>query len=100
VRTWDKAHNTYLEVLQGLGVPVAAAFLAAVGTLVWRCFSGAVTRRRFVTAPLAGSAVTVAVLLHAFVDFSLQCQAVAITWMAVLGAGVAQSWSSRMDTEG
>jgi hypothetical protein len=29
--------------------------------------------------------------VHALVDFSLQIQAVALTFMAVLGAGVAQS---------
>lgn len=97
---WDKAHNTYLELLQGLGIPVASVMIAAVGYLVWLCVSGAVSRRRFVTAPLAASAATVAVLLHAFVDFSLQMQAVALTWMALLGAGVAQSWSSRVTTEG
>jgi O-antigen ligase len=96
---WDKAHNTYLELLQGLGIPGAAVLIAAVGWLVWRCVAGAVGRRRFVTAPLAASAATAAVLLHAFVDFSLQMQAVAITWMALLGAGVAQSWSSRVQTD-
>jgi O-antigen ligase len=96
---WDKAHNTYLELLQGLGVPVAAILIATVGSLIWLCVSGAISRRRFVTAPLAASAATAAVLLHAFVDFSLQMQAVAITWMALLGAGVAQSWSSRIQTD-
>ena len=82
---WDKAHNTYLELLQGLGIPAATILIAAVGSLVWLCVSGAISRRRFVTAPLAASAATAAVLLHAFVDFSLQMQAVAITWMALLG---------------
>lgn len=96
---WDKAHNTYLELLQGLGIPAAMLLIAAVGSLVWHAMSGAISRRRFVTAPLAASAATAAVLLHAFVDFSLQMQAVAITWMALLGAGVAQSWSSRVETD-
>jgi O-antigen ligase len=99
IARWDKAHNTYLELAQGLGLPAAAVLIAAVGSLVWLCVSGAIGRRRFVTAPLAASAATAAVLLHAFVDFSLQMQAVAITWMALLGAGVAQSWSSRIQTD-
>jgi O-antigen ligase len=99
VRVWDRAHNTYLEVVQGLGVPVALVFLAGVGALLRRCFAGALTRRRSVTAPLAASAVSVAVLLHAFVDFGLQSQAVALTWIALVGAGVAQSWSSRIATD-
>jgi hypothetical protein len=41
---------------------------------------------------------SVMVALHAFVDFSMQIQAVALTWTALLAAGVAQSWSSRVDT--
>jgi hypothetical protein len=34
--------------------------------------------------------------IHALVDFSLQMQAIAITFMALLGAGVAQSESSKI----
>jgi hypothetical protein len=45
-----------------------------------------------------GVAASVAFLLgaHALIDFSLQLQAIAITFMALLGAGVAQSESSRL----
>jgi O-antigen ligase len=99
MRVWDRAHNTYLEIVQGLGIPAALVFLAGMGALLQRCFAGALTRRRSVTAPLAASAASVAVLLHAFVDFSLQSQAVALTWIALVGAGVAQSWSSRIATD-
>lgn len=90
---WDKAHNTYLEVMQGLGLPVAGVFFFGIGTLVWRCFVGALTRRQGVVAPLAASAASVTVLSHALGDFSLQMQGVTLTWVALLGAGVAQSWS-------
>jgi O-antigen ligase len=93
---WDKAHNSYLELLQGLGVPVALLLLAAIVQLAGRCVFAALTRRNSVTAPLAASAATVLVGLHAFVDFSLQIQAVALTWVALLGAGTAQSWSSKI----
>jgi O-antigen ligase len=96
---WDKAHNSYLELLQGLGVPVALLFLAAIVQLAGRCIFAALTRRDSVTAPLAASAATVIVGLHAFVDFSLQIQAVALTWVALLGAGTAQSWSSKIATD-
>lgn len=99
MRVWDRAHNTYLEVVQGLGVVVSLIFFLGVGLLLWRCFLAALKRRRSLSAPLAASAVSVAVLLHAFVDFSLQSQAVAVTWIALVGAGVAQSWSSRVATE-
>lgn len=95
---WDKAHNSYLELLQGLGVPVAVIFLSGLALLAGRCVYAALTRQNSATAPLAASAATVVVSLHAFVDFSLQMQAVALTWAAILGAGVAQSWSGRVVT--
>jgi hypothetical protein len=43
-------------------------------------------------------AASVAFLLgvHSLIDFSLQMQAIAVTFMALLGAGVAQSESSRL----
>ena len=92
---WDKAHNTYLEIIQGLGIPAAALFFAVLLFLVARCAYGALTRRSASTAPLVAASASVIVGLHSFVDFSMQMQAVALTWTALLGAGVAQSWSSQ-----
>ena len=95
---WDKAHNTYLEIVQGLGIPAAALFLVMLAILVVRVARAALTRRSSATAALVATSATVIVLLHSFVDFSMQIQAVALTWTALLGAGVAQSWSGRLDT--
>jgi len=95
---WDKAHNTYLEIFQGLGIPAAALFFVMLLILAVRCGHAALTRLSSATAPLVATAATVIVALHSFVDFSMQIQAVALTWTALLGAGVAQSWSSRVDT--
>lgn len=98
--TWDKAHNTHLEVLQGLGLVAGPLLFAVVGWAAARCFRGVLSRRQNVAVPLAAFGATLLVTLHAFVDFSLQIQAVAITWAALLGAGVAQSWSTLSDTSG
>ena len=49
--------------------------------------------RESVTVPRVAASVALLVGVHALVDFSLQIQAVAITFMTVLGAGVAQSES-------
>jgi O-antigen ligase len=93
---WTAAHDTYLEALQGLGLIFGPMLVATVGVLVWRCVKGAATRQMNETLP--GVAAGVAFLLgaHALVDFTLQLQAIAITFMALLGAGVAQSESSRL----
>lgn len=92
---WDKAHNTYLEVWQGLGLVFGSAL---IGTLIWLvglCVLGALRRRRSTAATICASGIGLLVGVHALVDFSVQIQAVSVTFMAVLGAGVAQSTSSQ-----
>jgi len=92
---WEEAHNSYLEAALGLGAPVALIFFAALGWLVYRCARGAAARKRDRLAPSAALGATMLVGLHSCVDFSIQIQGVALTYAALLGAGYAQSWSSR-----
>ena len=96
---WTLAHNTYLEVFQGLGLLFGSMLVASVVLLVMRSFKGAITRRQNETMSCVAASVAVLVGVNALVDFSLQMQAIAITFMAVLGAGVAQSESSRRALE-
>ncbi|PRH89250.1 hypothetical protein C5L14_01250 [Labrys okinawensis] len=90
---WDKAHNTYLEALQGLGLAFGTMLIALVAWLLGLCVTGTLRRRRH-RAPLV-CAIGAGILLgvHALVDFSLQIQAISLTFMALLGAGVSQ-WAS------
>jgi O-antigen ligase len=92
---WQQAHNTYLEVFQGLGLIFGSVLVASVVLLVWKCFKGAMVRQQ-ITVPCIATGVAFLVGIHAMVDFSLQMQAVALTFMAILGAGVAQSTSSQL----
>jgi hypothetical protein len=96
VGQWTAAHDSYLEAFQGLGLIFGPMLVATLAVLVWRCVKGAATRQMNETP--SGVAAGVAFLLgaHALVDFTLQLQAIAITFMALLGAGVAQSESSRL----
>ena len=89
--TWAEAHNTYLEIFQGLGVVFGVLLVASVALLVLGCLKGPLRRQEHVTAPRVAVAAAVLVGVHALVDFSLQIQAVTLTFMAILGAGVAQS---------
>ena len=93
---WTAAHDTYLEVFQGLGLIFGPMLVAAVAVLVWCCVKGAVMREMNETLPCVAAAVAFLLGAHALVDFTLQLQAIAITFMALLGAGVAQSASSRL----
>src|SRR5262249_22031209 len=96
---WGQAHNTYLEVFQGLGLLFGSMLVASVGLLVWRCMKGAMTRQENEMIPCVAASAAFLLGVHALVDFSLQIQAVAITFMALLGAGIAQSESSRLQLE-
>jgi hypothetical protein len=48
------------------------------------------------TLPCVAASIAFLLGLHALLDFSLQIQANAIAFMAILGAGVAQAESSRL----
>jgi O-antigen ligase len=93
---WNQAHNTYLEVFQGLGLLFGSMLIASVVVLVLRCVKGATTRQMNETVPCVAASVAFLLGVHSLIDFSLQMQATAITFMALLGAGVAQSESSRL----
>ena len=96
---WAMAHNTYLEVFQGLGLLFGSMLVASVVA------AGLALRQRGDDAaknemmPCVAASVAFLLGVHSLVDFSLQMQAIAITFMALLGAGVAQSESSRLALE-
>lgn len=96
---WAMAHDTYLEALQGLGLVFGTLLIAAVAMLAVKCLKGATTRHAHLTPSRVAVGVCLLIGLHSLVDFSLQIQAVALTFAAILGAGVAQSESSRTPTE-
>jgi len=96
---WNVARNTYVEEFQGLGIPAASILLVGVGVLVGRTIYGSFTRKHGSIVPIVATAATFIVSLEAFVDYGIQIQAVALTWTAILAAGVAQSWSRRELTD-
>jgi O-antigen ligase len=96
---WQMAHDTYLEIFQGLGLLFGSMLVASVVLLVLYCLKGATTRQQNEMTPCVAASVAFLLGVHALVDFSLQMQAVAITFMALLGAGVAQAKSSRLALE-
>ncbi|MGB4100565.1 MAG: O-antigen ligase family protein [Alphaproteobacteria bacterium] len=92
---FEEAHNDYLETIMDLGFPMALIWFSVIGLLVLRCVHGVWTRKRDGIYPALALAATVQEGLHSIFDFSLQIPAVAFTYAAILGMGVAQSWSSR-----
>jgi len=56
---------------------------------------GAIMRRQNNMIPAVAASVSFLVGAQSLVDFSLQIQSIALTFAALLGAGVAQSASSK-----
>jgi O-antigen ligase len=92
---FQEAHNEYLEIMMDLGIPAAIVWFTGLGLLFWRCAHGVLTRKRDGILPALALAVTVLEGAHSVLDFSLQIPAIAITYAALLGLGVAQSRSQR-----
>jgi O-antigen ligase len=91
--TWDRAHNTLLELASEQGIPFAILVMigfVAMGIVLVR---GIQHRRRDRIIPLCALLVGALVAAHSLVDFSLQIPAVAILVFALVGVGMAQSKS-------
>jgi O-antigen ligase len=91
---FSAAHNTYLELAAELGLPAAILMIFAVAWCAILCLIGSFRRRADRLYPIIAVAVTVVVAAHALLDFSIQIPAVALLYAALLGMGVAQSWST------
>lgn len=92
---YHHAHNDYLEMMIDLGVPFAFLLFATIGALVSCCASGLRVRKKNGLYPAIALGASALIATHAFVDFSMHIPAIAATYAALLGLGVAQSWSSK-----
>lgn len=88
----DKAHNDYLELAAGWGVPAAASWLLALAWFVGLCLRALFIGRRNRVYPLLALGATALVAFHSAFDFSLQIPAIALSYAAILGLGVAQAF--------
>jgi len=92
--SWDKAHNSYLELAMELGLPATFAIMAIFVWLLGVFFKGLRKRRRRKVFTAIGLASTVLVAAHSLVDFSLQIPGLTVTYALLAGMAWAQSWSS------
>lgn len=92
---WEYAHNDWLEALMTLGIPVGLLVWLIFGWMLVRCFDGALNRGRDAIYPAIGAGVCTLAFIHTLIDFTMQIQGFAFPFLAIVGVGVAQSWSSR-----
>ncbi len=91
----DKAHNDYLELAAGWGLPAALLWWSALAWLAVLCARGVFVRRRHQLYPMLAVGATVLVGVHSVFDFSLQMPAIALTYAAILGLGIGQAFPTR-----
>lgn len=90
--TWTRAHNSFLELALGLGLPATGLILgASYRILLSCCFTGVRRRRSLRAIPLLTLGALVFVSAHSLVDFPLQIPGVALYCAALLGTGCALS---------
>jgi O-antigen ligase len=94
VKIFDKAHNTYLELIFDIGV-IGLLLPCIVLWFAIRCAIGVQERQKYQEIPALGVSATAMVGIHSMFDFSLQIPAVALSFAVILGVGWAQSWSTR-----
>jgi O-antigen ligase len=90
---WDRAHDSLLEVAADMGVPLAV--LVTVGWLIIFAvlIHGIRVRRRDLLIPVSAAAAATIAVFHSLIDFSLQIPGYGIPTLALVGAGLAQSFA-------
>jgi O-antigen ligase len=91
---WDRAHNTLLEIAAEMGLPIAGLVVTGWVLVFGVLVRGILRRRRDLVIPVAALSAAVLAVLHSLIDFSLQIPGYAIVVFALVGAGLAQSFSS------
>jgi serine/threonine protein phosphatase 1 len=93
-RVWLAAHNTYLQAAAELGLPALAVMLLVLAGAFVNVLAHALSPRA-AAATVAATGAIVVVAVHAFLDFSLQVEAVAILFAILVGAGTGVSLGDR-----
>lgn len=94
--TWHRAHNSFLELAFGIGLPAAALLLGlSYQLLLQACFTGLRRRKSLRAIPVLTLGALGFVSAHSLADFPLQIPGVAYYFAALMGAGCAISTLER-----
>jgi len=91
VYNWDKAHNTYLEVIFELGIIFGCFFFMPFILICQQFTRAVVNKRRKYMLPALGISILGLSAVHALVDFSHQIPAIAIFFSWIMGVTLTHS---------
>jgi O-antigen ligase len=92
---WTNAHSTPLELAADLGLPLTGLVGLAWTFVLIVLIRGVRTRRNDRIMAVGALAVAILGLAHSVIDFSLQIPGYTIVVFALVGAGLAQSFSTK-----
>jgi O-antigen ligase len=84
---WLRAHNSFLEIYLGLGLPALILVGMVFFSLGHTVLSGLRNRQSLKGIPIAMGGAILFVTAHSFVDFPLQIPGIALYCAALMGAG-------------
>jgi O-antigen ligase len=88
---WDKAHSTYLGLWSDYGLLFGSIPMLLILSFALRVLRGWLVNQQVRAGSLAASGAIVVVAVHSLVDFSLEMQAVAVLFVAILAIGFVAS---------
>jgi len=92
---WDKAHSTYLTLWAELGVIGGSLPLLAIAIIAIQLVASLMRSDEYWSPSAAGLGAIAVVAVHSLVDFSMEIQAVALLFVALLALGIAQKRTER-----
>lgn len=87
---WDKAHSTYLALWAELGVVAGSLPLLLVAIFTLQALRLYTTRSADWAAPAIAVSVVAVAAIHSLVDFSLEIEANAFLFLAILALAIAR----------
>jgi len=96
---WNRAHSSYLGLWVEAGLIAGSVPLLLVALIAIESFVLYLRRKGDWTAPAAALCVTVVAAVHSLVDFSLEIEANALLFLAILALGMGRGSGAQPEAE-
>ncbi len=94
-QVWIRAHSSYLQGAAELGLPVFLLVMVAIGWALFLILRGTLERSSSTPAAMAAIGASAGAAVQSMVDFSIQIQAIGLTLVVLIGAGLGEVLAPR-----